>query len=76
MGLVTREILHTGRKTERVAVPEWDGEILLRALSAAQADRLCGLQSNALGDMPRRRLRSRGLAADCGLGGRGGRARC
>ena len=37
MGLVTRQVLtQAGRKVERVAVAEWEGEILLRALSAAQ----------------------------------------
>lgn len=36
MGLVTRAVLSSGLKTERITVPEWDGEIMLRALSAAQ----------------------------------------
>lgn len=51
MGLVTREILSHGRKTERVAVPEWDGEITIRALSAAQQITFAAYVKD-LGDAP------------------------
>jgi hypothetical protein len=37
MGLATRQLLNrAGAQVKRVAVPEWESEMLLRALSAAQ----------------------------------------
>lgn len=57
MGLVTKQTLNqSGRKVTRVEVPEWEGEIILRALSAAQAIEFAAYY-NAQGDKPGANLR-------------------
>ena len=56
MDIAARQLLQAGRKTVQIDVPEWDGAIILKPLSAAQAIAFSAYYA-ALGDTPGANLR-------------------